>query len=310
MNACTFLASILILFSAVTPELLAQDSAPSPAIPPSQAELQSQTQLQPDLQPQPGLPPQSALSSQRPTEQTVAPATQLSMADEAARYLAGLPVSQGSPLAPLTQDPRWIAHSRAMNDAFGTLDRRQLSNVRIFSSEIVAPATQLSRNCIYFFSGPDFVYADAMYPNCTTHVLVGLEPIDPVPDLLSVPQPALLATLQDIEVALNTLLNFSFFKTKDMRQDFQRAQLKGVLPIIYVFMARTGKTIQQVSYVSLGSGGGLMEGGKGGTRGVRITYIDPTNGAQKRLYYFSADLSDDGLKFFVSAIRSLQQTLF
>lgn len=304
MNECTFLVPIFLLFNATAPMLQAQDVIPVPATPQTQAELQTQTELrpQPDLQPQPGLPPQPGLapqpglSSQPAPQQPAAPAGQLSTADEAARYLAGLPVSPGSPLASLTQDPRWVAHSKKMNDGFGTLERRQLSNVRIFNSEIVAPATQLSRNCIYFFSGPDFVYADATFSNCTTYVLVGLEPVDPLPDLLAVPPASLLATLQDIEVSLDTILNFSFFKTKDMRQDFQRAQLKGVLPIIFVFMARTGKSIQQVSYVSLSSGGGLSEGGKGGTRGIRITYVDQANGAQKRMYYFSADLSDDALR--------------
>ena len=298
MNECTFLVPIFWLFSATAPMLQAQDVVPSPATPQTQAELQTQTELRPqqDLQPQPGPAPQPGLSSQPAPQQPAAPVAQLSTADDAARYLAGLPVSQGSPLTALTQDPRWIAHSRAMNDSFGTLERRQLSNLRIFSSELVAPATQLSRNCIYFFSGPDFAYADAMFPGCTTYVLVGLEPVDPLPDLLAVPPASLLATLQDIQVSLNTILNFSFFKTKDMRQDFQRAQLKGVLPIIFVFMARTGKSMQQVSYVSLSSGGGLSEGGKGGTHGVRITYVDQANSVQKRMYYFSADLSDDALK--------------
>ena len=101
-------------------------------------------------------------------------------------------------------------------------------------------------------------------------------------------------TLQNIEVSLNTLLNFGYFETQDLREYSQRSQLKGVLPIIFVFLARSGKEILNVDYDSLG---------KGGARGVKVTFLDPATGAQKVLYYFSADLSDDGLKRNSAVLR-------
>lgn len=228
--------------------------------------------------------------------QPVEVAQPISIANETARYLAGLPLTPGSPLSGLAQDPRWPAHARAMNSAFSTLEQRQLSNIRIFRSSVIAPATQLSQNCVYLFSGPDFLYADAMFSDCSTFVLQGLEPVEPIPDLLTVPQAALMGTLQNIENSLNTILNFSFFKTKDMRQDFQRSQLKGILPIIYVFLARTGKEVLEVKYVSLDRDGKLLESGQGPTRGVKIAFADPSTHAQKTVYYFTSDLSDDALK--------------
>ena len=100
--------------------------------------------------------------------------------------------------------------------------------------------------------------------------------------------------LQDIEVSLNTLLNFAYFETQDLRDYSQRSQLKGILPIIFVFLARSGKEILNVDYNFLG---------KGGTRGVKVTFLDPATGAQKALYYFSADLSDDGLKRNSAVLR-------
>jgi hypothetical protein len=41
----------------------------------------------------------------------------LASATDVARYLAGMPVSPGSPLESLTRDPQWIAHSNAMNSS-------------------------------------------------------------------------------------------------------------------------------------------------------------------------------------------------
>ena len=219
-----------------------------------------------------------------------------SPANDAARYLAGLPVPPGSPLAALTQDPSWQAHAREMNQAFSQLEQRQLNNIRIFRAEDVAPITQQSHTCVYLFSGPDFLYADAMFSDCSTFVLQGLEPVNPLPDLATVPPAALSGTLQNIQISLNTILSFSFFKTKNMREDFQRSELKGVLPAIFVFMARTGKEIKGIEYLSLDKSGAVVGGFQGTTRGAKITFTDTATGSEKLLYYFTGDLSNEALK--------------
>ena len=232
-----------------------------------------------------------ALPGQQPIQRQI---IQRSSATDAARYLAGMPVSPDSPLTRLTSDPRWIAHSNAMTAAFSKLDQVQLSDIRIWRAEFLAPVTRFSRTCLYFFSGPDFLYADTFYPDCNTYVLVSLESVESIPELQSVPLALLQNTLQNIEVSLNTILSVGYFETQDLREYSQRSQLKGVLPIIFVFLARSGKEILHVDYNSLG---------KGGTRGVKITFLDPATGADKVLYYFSADLSDDGLKRNSAVLR-------
>ena len=40
-------------------------------------------------------------------------------ADDTARFLAGLPLSSNSPLAPYTKDPAWQQHARFSNRPFG-----------------------------------------------------------------------------------------------------------------------------------------------------------------------------------------------
>jgi hypothetical protein len=128
-----------------------------------------------------------------------------------------------------------------------------------------------------------------------------------MPDLLKVPPSSLLSTLQNIQISLNTILQFSFFKTKDMREDFERGQLRGVLPIIFVFLARTGKDISAVDYVSLTSSGTVVTGNQGPTRGVKVNFSDPASGAEKVLYFFTADLSDDGAKKNAGVLRFAEQ---
>jgi hypothetical protein len=279
-----FPVEILFYLAAIfTCPLFAQETAPQPAAADArQQQLQSET---PAAQP--------AATVAAPAPQSVAKS---SPANDAARYLAGLPPVLGSPLTALSQDPRWGTHARAMNLAFSQIEQRQLNNIRVFRSENIAPVTQASRICVYLFSGPDFLYADAMFTDCSTFVLQGLEPVDPIPDLLTTPPAALLGTLENIQISLNTLLSFSFFKTKNMREDFERAQLKGVLPIIFVFMARTGKEIDSVEYISLDKEGKVQRGQQGAIRGAKINFVDPASGSTKEMYYFTSDLSDDALK--------------
>jgi hypothetical protein len=233
------------------------------------------------------------------------PLPKSSDATDAARYLAGMPVADNSSLAALTRDSRWQAHAAAMNTAFAQLEQRQLSNIRIWRSDMIP--TGGPKTCLYYFSGPDFLYVDAFFPDCTTYILGGLESVDPMPDLLTVPQGSLTSTLQNIQISLNTLLQFSFFKTKDMREDFQRGQLKGVLPVLFVFLARTGKEISSVEYVSLTNNGTVVGANQGPTHGVRINFSDPASGAQKILYFFTADVSDDGVKKNPGVLRFAEQ---
>jgi hypothetical protein len=244
--------------------------------------------------------PQASPTLAQPVEVPTNPIT------DAARFLAGLPIAENSTLAGLTHSARWQAHASAMNSAFATLDRRQLSNIRIWRSDFLAPLSAGAKTCVYYFAGPDFLYADAFFPDCTTYILVGLESVDSMPDLRTVPAAALENTLENIQISLNTILQFSFFKTKDMREDFGRGELKGVLPILFVFLARTGKVIQSVEYVSLDRGGQLTKP-ESAPHGVKIAFVDPASGSQKVLYFFNTDLSDDGLKSNPAVLRFTEQ---
>ena len=285
-----WLATFFFLFFLAAMPLVAEEPAATPAGG-GQSAQETQPMAQPVATPEGAVQAPSPVAAQVPQ---VAAAS--SPANDAARFLAGMPVALGSPIAPLTQDLGWQAHERAMNQAFAQLERRQLNNIRVFRAENIAPATQQNHTCIYLFSGPDFLYADAMFSDCTTYVLQGLESVEPIPNLLTVPAASLSGTLQNIQASLNTILSFSFFKTKDMREDFQKSELKGVLPAISVFMARTGKVVEQIEYISLDKAGNLVAGFQGATRGAKVTFSDPAIGTKKTLYYFTSDLSDDAIK--------------
>jgi hypothetical protein len=217
-------------------------------------------------------------------------------ANDTARFLAGMAPSADSPLTPLTQDPAWQHHAKFFNEAFAQLEQRQLSKIRTWAdTNLAAPKPTM----FYMFSGPDFLYADAFYGKASTYVLSALEPVGSVPDLTRLPHGGIGAALYDIERSMGSILSFSFFITKMMKVDLRAGELNGTLPILYVFLARSGKTIRDVSPIALDDKGAAYfaneNPGKNATPGVRIVFAGQ-DGAEKTLYYFSTDLSNSGVR--------------
>ncbi len=217
-------------------------------------------------------------------------------ADDNAKFLAGMQPSADSPLAPLTRDPAWQRHARFFDHAFAQLEQRQLSKIRAWSDiQLAAPRPTM----FYMFSGPDFLYADAFYGKATTYVLSALEPPGHVPDLTRLPRGGVGAALYSVERSMGSLLSFSFFITKQMKTDLRAGQIDGTLPILYVFLARSGKTIRDVSPIALDDKGAAYFGnenpGPNAVRGARIIFSGP-DGVEKTLYYFSTDLSNSGVR--------------
>ena len=217
-------------------------------------------------------------------------------ADDTARFLAGMLPSADSPLTPLTNDPAWQQHARFFDAAFGQLEQRQLSKIRAWAvTNLATPRPTM----FYMFSGPDFLYADAFYSKATTYVLSALEPVGSAPDLLRLPRGGIGSTLYNVERSLGSVLSFSFFITKLMKTDLRAGQVSGTLPILYVLLARSGKTIRDVSLIALDDKGAAYfaneNPGRNATHGVRIVFAG-SDGDQKTLYYFSTDLSNNGVR--------------
>jgi hypothetical protein len=228
---------------------------------------------------------------------SVAPAASADIAtpDDTARFLAGLAPAPDSPLAPLTKDPSWQRHANYFNSIFGQEERSHISKVRAFAK------TRLSTShdaMFYMFSGPDALHAVAFFPNATTYVLGALEPAGDIPSLTSMPRGTLMRSVQGIEPALSTLLSYSFFITKRMHSDLHPGPINGTLPIIYVFLARSGKTIHEMSFVNLDNEGNEKSPGeapRSAAKGFKIVF-SAGDGPKQTMYYFSTNLANDGLK--------------
>jgi hypothetical protein len=218
--------------------------------------------------------------------------------DDSAKILAGMPPSADSPLASYTKDGSWQQHAKRFDAAWAALDKRQLSKIKAWSTQYLPPRKQA---VFYFFSGPDFLYADAFYPGADTYVMAALEPVGEIPDLTGMSRGQVEGGIGRIENSLNTVLNYSFFITKKMRGELSGGRFGGTLPILYVFLERSGKTIRDASLVALDADGNVKPANdpglpKNAPRGAKITFSTGADGKPQTLYYFSTDLSNDGVK--------------
>src|SRR5437762_6166754 len=218
--------------------------------------------------------------------------------NDIARFLAGMPAPENSPLAPLTRDPAWQEHSAFFEKEFTKLNLRELGKLHAWEETYFPEATQPIPVAFYMFSGPDLLYVDQFFPKASVYVLCGKESMGPPPDPLRIAN--LSGALGNLENAMKSSLATTYFITKDMKIDLQQQNLNGVLPILYVFLARADKSITNVAFGSLNGGGAFQEsapGKKGGSiPGVRINYTDNQSGDSQTLYYFTTDISDGGIK--------------
>ncbi len=215
--------------------------------------------------------------------------------DDIAHFLAGLPPSANSPLASMTDEAAWKKHAEIFNADWTSLEDHQLANVRAWSA---ANIKQSQPVLFYMFSGPDYLYANAFFPHAKTIIMSGLELTGNIPELSDITSRSVNTELNGIRGALGNLFKHSYFITSQMGSQLSRGRLSGTLPIIYVFLARSGKTIRDVSLVAIDKEGKVHPQDEPGfeatAKGVKIVFAG-NDGEEQTLYYFQTDLSDKGV---------------
>ena len=202
----------------------------------------------------------------KPTAPAAAPAI---APDDAARFLAGLPVT--GPLEPLTRTTAWRAHAAEMDAAWQRMETRQLAKVRVWAHGVPS-----AKALYYFFSGPDFLYADVLFPEVSTYILCAIEPVGGVENLAALNEATLATSLGNLRQSLANMTRFHYFITKELRADLAHDRIGGTLPLLYVFLARGGHTIRSVTPAA---------------DGVKIVFGSVLGGT-KTLHYYRTDLAN------------------
>ncbi len=207
-----------------------------------------------------------------------------------ARMLAGMTAyTAETAFAQVENSSAWPYHQQQMENLWASHERGRGGAVRAWAAQEI-PDLQNHGAMFYPFSGPDFVFAQEIYPHAETYILCGLEPAEPLPDLSTLTPGEVASGLAGLRSSLTSILQAGYFITKDMRSDFQATRFRGALPILLTFLARTGNTVESVDIVGI-DGTGTVVQMAGNAPGLMIRFRS-SGGRLKRLFYFRQDLSN------------------
>lgn len=284
----------------VTPALLDRILSPWPFSPPKSAPtLPSEKSTIPSIN-----PPAAPVASQVVFDKDAARWT------DVGRILAGVDPDASGDLAALAKLPAVQRHKSLFNKAWTQFEAARLKPAMDFGRAETAGQPQAKGTLYYPFSGPDALYALALFTDATTYVLTGLEPVGEMPDIRQLSNDELEYSFAEVRRSLNSIKALSFFQTNHMRTELRTNRFPGVTPILLLFIAKHGYAVHNVAKVVIAPDGMLRETGKEGldtppadhVPGVRIRFLKKGESQLRTLYFFRADLSNSGLS-------SIPQTL-
>ncbi len=224
-------------------------------------------------------------------------------ADDAGRFLAGLPGKPGSKFSELEQQDAWKVHQRELDRAWKSMDDQMLQGMRGFVSHELADRATQSGVAFYPFSGPDALMLTVLFPRNPVYVMVALEPTGTLPKPADFAKKDLGRVLGEMRESVASELHRSFFITRQMDHQFRGQVNDGLFPPILHLLVRTNHTILGYRDVRLDESGEVIDRpadwhspGRIANRGVEIEFRSDADGSVHKLLYFSVNLADDHLK--------------
>ena len=200
----------------------------------------------------------------------------------------------------------WNKYAASLDSSFSRLTRKKFNVMQNWAQQELKDYQYDSLTLFYPFSGPDFFYANLLFPKAKKYIMVGLEPVGYAPTPALMPDSVLNNYLNEVENSLYAIFNFGFFRTNAMRENFNKENLNGMLPLLYLFIERRGYDIITVNKVRLGMNGEVntfpvsdndsTPNLKKIVRGVRFIIKSKSNAQTQELYYFSFDLSNSNYR--------------
>ncbi len=219
--------------------------------------------------------------------------------DNTARFIAGLPQLSANTLSVLQKDKYWIDFQTSMDANWKKMLDTRLVKMAKWEQEVFSRSVNDSLKLFYPFSGPDFLHANFLYPRTKEYVMAALEPIREVPALETLSEKDRDHFLDSLGRSLRDIFNKSYFITNHMQKDL--AQIKGVLPLFYFFMERSGYEMLQQQFITVDPDGNEQEVGikklnQNKIQGVKFILLNLETKKLKTVYYFSTDISNGGME--------------
>ncbi len=232
-----------------------------------------------------------------------------------ARMMAGL-----APVYPahfeLAETAVWKAHSAAMQASWQRLNAGRVAAMSAWRDASVSPTCPSGKTLLYPFSGPDFFNAWWLFPDCENFVMFGLEHLGDAPNIEKMSKRQFPRLLADVRAATGDFIDRNYFITENMARQLHTAQLHGVVPLVMISMAISGLDILRIVPLNLPPESAAVSAGRPARaagrslrpqlRGVSIEFRVPNSPVVRRMQYFSADVTDEGLTRYPELLTYLR----
>jgi len=231
-----------------------------------------------------------------------------------AKFISGMKVDEKSDLYELSQSESFKTYSKSSDSSWSKLERKRLSKMKTWAEAELIDLNKNIKTLFYPFSGPDFLHAQTFFPNTKKIIMFGLEPVGNIPDMKNIPREKLSKFFGALNYSIEDALSLSFFKTMDMGKELNSDLISGSLPIILLFVARTGHDIVDIKPTEINKDGKMvyidsfknLKGEASYNKGAEITYIDKGDTVLRKIVYFSANVADGGLGINLNCKKYLE----
>lgn len=205
---------------------------------------------------------------------------------------------QANAMNPLFDSLVWSRHAAFIDSSWARLENKRLQAMKDWGRKEFSESGAANHTLFYPFSGPDYLTANAFFPDADTYIMLGLEPVGKLPELTAFKRVEAEGYANDFKQSLGDIFDKSYFITKRMLSDFQSQKVNGLLPVLSFFIQKSGNDLLDVRY--------LLRYGQDSIAEVPYDYQSPEHrpfgvrvdfaqaGKRKSVYYFKYDVSNKG----------------
>jgi len=221
------------------------------------------------------------------------------LTDDQASFISGMPNGKSECLSKLNSTVKWKHYARELDSLFYHSNSFRLEKMKIWAdSELIK--NQSITTVFYPFSGPDFLNANIFYPDADQYIMIGMEPIGYLPDICKMHPDSVNSYLNTINNALNDIFKRSYFITSKMNNDLRKTKVNGTIPLISLFIKRTGHQIVSIQRIGVDSLGkwqliDSIKNKKNIVPGIKVDFLSLSKKKMQSVFYFRTDISDKGL---------------
>ena len=173
--------------------------------------------------------------------------------DEVARYIAGMPL-RDSIIPQELQNDTWKKYCADMDSNWGKMEDTRLKQMRAWTAENLKNENANPGTVWYPFSGPDMVHVYQFFPNANKYILMAMEFPGSLPKVTKMNSTQAVTYLTNLKGALKEVMERSYFITSFMSKAVS-GNAKGTVPIICLFLVRSGNEIIDIKKYHLNDDG-------------------------------------------------------